>query len=282
MVGAGVGGAQGGFEAVGGGLVGEAGLLHLLGSGGGGQFRVEVVGGLLERAWRAPRELGVGGGDALRDLADGIGRDGFRCLAADGLGRAGRLWKCLSRALGRGVGVGTGLAFGGELAAIGDDEWKRFLGHGQARFRRLGSRKMEGECCWSDGPALVLDAGVAIECVTTDVPEGELRRASLKIKLGHAGQLADGLVEGGGFEERGSGRGRMAGEEEAGEGSVQVAAGADALDDLLAEIAAFAEVEGAGGSADWRGLLGEVAVANIGAEERCAFGDAELVEGFGV
>ncbi len=67
---------------------------------------------------------------------------------------------------------------------------------------------------------------------------------------------------------------------------MQVAAGADALDDLLAEVTAFAEVEGAGGCAGGRGLLREVLgcfrVANVGSEERCALGDAELVEGFGV
>ena len=65
---------------------------------------------------------------------------------------------------------------------------------------------------------------------------------------------------------------------EAGEGAVDVAAGADALDDLLAEVAAFGEVQGAG----LVGLLREVFVADVGAVEGCAGEDAELFEGFGV
>ena len=69
--------------------------------------------------------------------------------------------------------------------------------------------------------------------------------------------------------------GQCAVEAEAGEGAVDVAAGADALDDLLAEVAALAEVEGAG----LGGLLGEVAVADVGAVERGAFEDAEQFEG---
>jgi len=52
---------------------------------------------------------------------------------------------------------------------------------------------------------------------------------------------------------------------------VDVATGADALDDLLSEIAAFGEVEGAGLS----GLLGEFAVADVGAEEGRSFEEAE-------
>ena len=65
-------------------------------------------------------------------------------------------------------------------------------------------------------------------------------------------------------------------EAEAGEGTVDVAAGADALDDLLAEVAAFGEVEGAG----LGGLLGEVVlVADVGAVAGCAFEDAEPVRG---
>ena len=52
---------------------------------------------------------------------------------------------------------------------------------------------------------------------------------------------------------------------------MDVATGADALDDLLSEIAAFGEVEGAGLS----GLLGEFAVADVGAEEGRSFEEAE-------
>ena len=78
-------------------------------------------------------------------------------------------------------------------------------------------------------------------------------------------------------EEGGAGGGGGSVEAEAAEGAVDLAAGADALDDLLAEVAAFAEVEGAGSG----GLLGEVAIADVGAEEGCAFEDAEVVEGLG-
>ncbi len=52
------------------------------------------------------------------------------------------------------------------------------------------------------------------------------------------------------------------------------AAGADALDDLLAEVAAFGEVEGAG----LVGFLREVFVADVGAVEGCAGEDAEVFE----
>jgi hypothetical protein len=62
---------------------------------------------------------------------------------------------------------------------------------------------------------------------------------------------------------------------------VDVAAGTDALDDLLAEVAAFGEVKCAG----LGGLLGQVVgflgVANVGAVAGSAFEDAEVVEGFG-
>jgi hypothetical protein len=77
-----------------------------------------------------------------------------------------------------------------------------------------------------------------------------------------------------------AGSGKLAGEGEAGEGAMDVAAGTDALDDLLAEVAAFGEVEGAG----LGGLLGEVVgffgVADVGAVEGRAGEDAECFEGF--
>ncbi len=57
-----------------------------------------------------------------------------------------------------------------------------------------------------------------------------------------------------------------------------VAAGTDALDDLLAEVAALGEVQGAG----LGGLLREVAVADVVAVERGAFEDAEAFEALGV
>ena len=78
----------------------------------------------------------------------------------------------------------------------------------------------------------------------------------------------------------GAGGGEGAGEEEAGEGAVDVAAGADALDDLLAEVAAFGEVQGAG-LARWGGLLREFAVADVGAVAGRALEDAEVFDGFG-
>ncbi len=123
---------------------------------------------------------------------------------------------------------------------------------------------------------------MAVECLTAEIAESEERGTTGEFDACDAGQLADGLFGCAGFVERGSGGWQFVGEDEAGEGAVQVAAGADAFDDLLAEIAAFAEVEGAGGGTDGGGLLGEVFVTNVYAEERCAFGDAELVEGFGV
>ncbi len=97
--------------------------------------------------------------------------------------------------------------------------------------------------------------------------------------VGDAGEFAYGFAIG--FE--GCARGwECAFEAEGGEGAVDVAAGADALDDLLAEVAALVEVEGAG----LGGLLGELAgflgVADVGAVERGAFEDAEGFEGWGV
>src|SRR5579871_4215453 len=56
-----------------------------------------------------------------------------------------------------------------------------------------------------------------------------------------------------------------------------VAAGTDALDDLLTQVAALVEVQGAG----LGGLLRELAVADIFAVERGAFEDAEVFEALG-
>ncbi len=55
---------------------------------------------------------------------------------------------------------------------------------------------------------------------------------------------------------------------------MHVAAGADALDDLLAEVAAFGEVQGAG----LAGLLREFAVADVGAVEGSSFENAQPFE----
>jgi len=68
---------------------------------------------------------------------------------------------------------------------------------------------------------------------------------------------------------------------EGGEGAMDVASGTDALDDLLAEVAALGEVEGAG----LIGLLGEfagfVGVAYVDGVERRPFEDSEGVEALG-
>ena len=66
-----------------------------------------------------------------------------------------------------------------------------------------------------------------------------------------------------------------AGKDEAGEGAVDVAAGVDALYDLLAEVAALGEVEGSGLCGLLGEILGGVRVADVGAVERCAFEDSE-------
>ena len=102
MVHAGVGGADGGVEAVGGHLVGAAGLLGLLGGGAGGRS--------------------VSGSSACGGAAVvGSGRGGWRGLRL----AAG------SRVLfGGWVGVGAGFAVEGELAAIGDDEGLVLFRHG--------------------------------------------------------------------------------------------------------------------------------------------------------
>ena len=62
---------------------------------------------------------------------------------------------------------------------------------------------------------------------------------------------------------------------------MDLAARSDALDDLLAEIAAFAEVEGAGLVGFLREVFGRVGVADVGAVAGGAFEDAEGFEGRG-
>src|ERR1700761_9066297 len=73
----------------------------------------------------------------------------------------------------------------------------------------------------------------------------------------------------------GFGRGERLREGELLEDAVHGGAGANALDDLLAEIAALVEVQGAG----LAGLLGEMTVANVEPIERDPFEDAEGFEG---
>lgn len=116
--------------------------------------------------------------------------------------------------------------------------------------------------------------GCAFECFAADVAEGKLDgSAAGQRDGGDAGELADGFFFCG---EDGAGFGAGAFELEGGEGAVDVAAGADALDDLLAEVATLGEVEGS----SLVGLLGEFLVADVDAEAGCAFEDAEVFEGF--
>ena len=93
---------------------------------------------------------------------------------------------------------------------------------------------------------------------------------------GDTGEFGDGLGFGFGFELRAGGRQR-AGEGEATEGAVDAAARVDALDDLLTEVAALGEVQGAG----LAGLLREVFAADVSADAGRAFEDAEVFEGGG-
>ena len=61
---------------------------------------------------------------------------------------------------------------------------------------------------------------------------------------------------------------------------LQVAAGVDALDDFLAEIAALGEVQGAGLGAGGGGLLGKLAVADVACRKgRDSLKEAQLGRG---
>ncbi len=97
MVGAGVGGADGGVEAVGRHVVGALGLVGFFSGGWRRELRLGLVAG-----------GGFGCGDGRGLWRRGYGFGGFALLALF--------------ALGRGVGVGAGFAVEGELAAVGDDE----------------------------------------------------------------------------------------------------------------------------------------------------------------
>ncbi len=106
---AGVGGANGGVEAVGGHLVGAAGLIDLLGG--------RAVAAAPARA--RVRAAAVAAADC-GSLATGVAR-GSRTLFS----------------FGRRVGVGARLAVDGELAAVGDDEGLVLFGHSSHSFRRF-------------------------------------------------------------------------------------------------------------------------------------------------
>jgi hypothetical protein len=106
--------------------------------------------------------------------------------------------------------------------------------------------------------------------LAADVAECKLDWAARERDGGGAGEFADWF--GFGFQD-GSGGGEGAFEAEGAEGAVDVPAGADALDDLLAEVAAFGEVQGTGLGC----FLGEFLVADVGAVAGGAF---EETEGF--
>jgi hypothetical protein len=122
----------------------------------------------------------------------------------------------------------------------------------------------------------IFDAQPPVERLPTDVSEAKLNGSARQRNRRDAGQLAHRLAV---RHERGTGDRQRAMQLEAAERPVDVAAGANALDDLLAEIAALREVQGA----RLAGLLGEIAgafgVANVGAVARRAFEDAQGFQG---
>jgi len=78
-----------------------------------------------------------------------------------------------------------------------------------------------------------------------------------------------------------AGSGQRASEDEAGEGAVDAATRVDALDNLLAEVAALGEVQGASLAGLLREVAGCIGVADVCAEAGRAFEDAKVVEGNG-
>jgi hypothetical protein len=128
-----------------------------------------------------------------------------------------------------------------------------------------------------DSGAAGIDEGeIAVEGFTANVAESQLNDSVWKPDGGNAGEFADLFALR--FEE-GAGCGECAFEAKGGEGAMDVAAGADALDYLLAEIAAFGEVECAGLAGGGGGLLRELFVADVGAVEGSAFENSEVFEG---
>ena len=291
----GIGSADGCVEAVGSGFVSEARLLHLLGCGRGGQIRVGDT-----RVWirlgagfrRGFFELGSG--RRVRRHGDRAGDRRWRGVRLPfRFGRGGR------RGLGNGVAVFGGgrvgvwprFAFGVELATVGDHEGERLVRHGcrlvsramlvgcvfPGRLRRrslLCSGYAEGQAggCGSAAGLSVgssvmksFTAGLSFERFAADVAEGEGALGPIEGNAGDGSQLADGFLWSG-REEKGSAGRRgvpFMRKDEAGKGAVQVASRVDALDDLLAEIAAFAEVQRAGLLAGGGGLLRKLALADV-------------------
>ena len=116
---------------------------------------------------------------------------------------------------------------------------------------------------------------MGVERLAADVAEGEDLVAVGEGDDPRGGDLTDWLSVG--FERRRKVFREFAGEGEGREQAVDLAAGADALDDLLAEIAALVEVQGL----RLVGLLREVLLGDVAAVERAAFEEAQGFEGFG-
>ena len=116
----------------------------------------------------------------------------------------------------------------------------------------------------------------AVEDFAADVSERKLDGPSGQRDFGCGSDFSDWFVRSLGEEGR-SRRGDCPDQSETRERAVDVAAGADALDDLLPEVAAFGEVQGAG----LGGLLRQLLIADVGAVKGCSFEDAELGDGFG-
>ena len=149
------------------------------------------------------------------------------------------------------------------------------------RRASAGCGEVEGKGDRDGLAAGIFERSAAVEGLAANVAEGELGWTAGKGQGSDAGEFTDGP----GIEfgcERGAGGGQRAFEAESGEGAVDAAAGVNTFDDLLAEVAAFAEMQGAG----LRGLLGEIAggvgVADVGAVAGSAFEDTKGFEGVGV
>ena len=110
------------------------------------------------------------------------------------------------------------------------------------------------------GASGVVQRKLAVERFAADVAEGELDWPGGQRDGGDAGQFAHRLAF---RSERGAGLGQSAAEFEAGKSSVDVAARVDALDDLLAQVAAFGEVQRAGLCGLLRQVAGGFGVANV-------------------
>jgi hypothetical protein len=115
----------------------------------------------------------------------------------------------------------------------------------------------------------------AFKGLAADIAEGEDLVPFGERDEGGGGDLSDWFSVG--FERGRELRGEFAGENQRREQSVDLAAGADALDDLLAEVAALVEVQGL----RLIGLLREVLFGDVAAVERAGLEEAQSFEGFG-